>query len=241
MNMIRIETIGDAKLYLGDCREIMPSLTGFDAIVTDPPYGISYCHGGRKGGKAMGTDGQSIVGDDEPFDPRPFLARGECLFWGAEHFKSRLPEGGRWMVWNKRRIGVVRDQGCVENAWHSMDGVTRLIDHPGDGADMGHERGQPRWHSNQKPIDVMRWCLTFTNARTILDPFMGSGTTGVATIKTGRKFIGIEIDQKHFDVACKRIEGAVSEPDMFAEASTTPKQGSWTEMWTRPFDKPELL
>ena len=212
---MRVETIGDAKLYLGDCREILPTLEPVDAVVTDPPYGISYRHGARAGGKLLGTDGMAIVGDDQPFDPAPWLSFPEVLFWGAEHFKNRLPDGGRWLVWNKRRVGVVRDQGCVENAWCSGDGVTRLIDHPWDGADMGPERGQPRWHSNQKPIEVMRWCLGFVEGHVILDPYMGSGTTGVACVREGRRFVGCEIDERHFEIACRRIREAYRQPDMF--------------------------
>jgi site-specific DNA-methyltransferase (adenine-specific) len=220
----REEQIGDARLILGDCREVLPTLGKVDAVVTDPPYGISYCHGARAGGKLMGTDGMSIAGDDEPFDPQPWLKLGECLFWGAEHFKNRLPDGGRWLVWNKRRLGVVRDQGCVENAWHSVDGVTRLITHVWDGADLGRERGQPRYHSNQKPIDVMRWCLDFVQGHTILDPYMGSGTTGVACVETARPFIGIELDPTHFESACKRIDEAYKQGDFFVEKPKPAKQ-----------------
>lgn len=171
---------------------------------------VTVCEGG---GRVMGTDGLSIVGDDQPFDPAPWLTFGECLFWGAEHFKNRLPDGGRWLVWNKRRLGVVRDQGCVENAWHSINGVTRLFNHPWDGADMGSERGQARWHSNQKPIDVMRWCIgEFVAGQLILDPFMGSGTTGVAAVSLGRKFVGIEIEPKYFNIACRRIADEIGRP-----------------------------
>jgi site-specific DNA-methyltransferase (adenine-specific) len=223
--MSRVEHIGDATLYLGDCREILPTLGKVDAVVTDPPYGIGYCHGARAGGRLMGTDGMSIVGDDEPFDPAPWLGFGECLFWGAEHFKNRLPDGGRWLVWNKRRHGVVRDQGCVENAWCSNSGVTRIFWHPWDGADLGQEHGTTRVHSNQKPIDVMRWSLGFVDGATILDPFMGSGTTGVACAKLGRKFIGIEIEPKYFDIACRRISEAYKQADLFiASPSEKPKQ-----------------
>lgn len=220
----RKEIIGDCELWLGDCRDVLLSLSGIDVVVTDPPYGIGYCHGARRGGMRMGVDGLSVVGDDNPFDPAPWLALGECLFWGAEHFKNRLPDGGRWMVWNKRRLGVVRDQGCVENAWHSIDGVTRLIEHPWDGADMGHERGQPRWHSNQKPIDVMRWCLGFVKGHTVLDPYMGSGTTGVACVITGRKFVGIEIDERYFAIACDRISQTARQGDLIRDVYEKPTQ-----------------
>lgn len=220
----RVEVIGDCTLYLGDCLEILPTLGKVDAVVTDPPYGISYQHGARRGGKRMGTDGMAIAGDDKPFDPSPWLVFGECVFWGAEHFKNRLPDGGRWLVWNKRRVGVVRDQGCVENAWCSNNGVTRLIDHPWDGADLGRERGTPRVHSNQKPIDVMRWSIGFVEGQTILDPFMGSGTTGIACVGLERPFVGIEIDATHFATACRRIEEAYRQPRLFAEPKPAAKQ-----------------
>lgn len=212
---MRKEVIGNATLYLGDCLEILPTLAPFAAVVTDPPYGINYKHGARFGGKQMGTDGMGIVGDDQPFDPSPWLAY-ECLFWGAEHFKRRLPDGGRWLVWNKRRAGVVRDQGCVENAWHSKSGVTRIFHHIWDGADIGVERGLPRVHSNQKPIALMEWCLAFVAPGTILDPYMGSGTTGLACHRADRPFIGIEIDPQHFKNACERIDAAHRQERLFA-------------------------
>lgn len=220
---MRVERIEEATLYCGDCREV--DLPRDDAaIVSDPPYGIGYCHGARKGGRLMGTDGMAIVGDDEPFDPSPWLLWSECLLWGAEHFKTRLPEGGRWLVWNKRRPGVVRDQGCVENAWCSKPGVTRIFHHVWDGADTGAERGETRVHSNQKPVDLMRWCIGFMNAGTIVDPYAGSGTTGVAAVQMGRKFVGVEIDPAHFAAACRRIERAVQQPSLFAPTAPKPEQ-----------------
>lgn len=230
---------GRVQLFNADCREVVSALRGIDAVVTDPPYGINYKHGARRGGRLMGTDGMAIVGDDEPFDPAPWLAFPQCLFWGAEHFKNRLPDGGRWLVWNKRRPGVVRDQGCVENAWCSNDGVTRLIDHPWDGADLGPERGQPRVHSNQKPIRVMEWSIGFVEGETILDPFAGSGTTGVAAVRLGRRFVGVEIDGKHFETACRRIEEAANQRDLFVEAPVVPVQADF--LVEEPESQEEIL
>lgn len=226
MTALRTEIIGDATLILGDSLALLPTLTHIGAVVSDPPYGIAYQHGARRGGRRMGTDGMAIVGDDKPFDPAPFLGFQEVLLWGAEHFKSRLPDGGRWLVWNKRRPGVVRDQGCAENAWCSNSGVVRLFNHPWDGADLGSERGEARVHSNQKPVDLMRWCLGFIQSQTILDPYMGSGTTGVACVDLGRRFVGIEIDPAHFDVACHRVEQAYRQPRLFPDQPIKPVQQS---------------
>ena len=212
---MRIERIGEATLYLADCRDVLPMLDRQAAIVTDPPYGINYQHGLRRGGRLMGTDGMSIMGDDQPFDPAPWLGFSECLFWGAEHFKHHLPSGGRWLVWDKRRPGVVRDQGCVENAWHSVGGVTRIFRHPWDGSDMHTERGDVRVHSNQKPVELMRWCLDFTTAGCVIDPYMGSGTTVIACGRFLIRCIGIECDPRCFDIACRRIEAAQRQGDLF--------------------------
>lgn len=217
----RVEQLSEnVTLYCGDSAELYASLPREAGVCSDPPYGINYQHGTRRGGRKMGTDGCAIVGDDKPFDPAPWLQFRETLVWGAEHFKSRLPDGGRWLVWNKRRVGVVRDQGSVENAWHSVAGVTRLIDHPWDGADLGCERGQPRVHSNQKPVEVMVWCLGFMSSQHIIDPFMGSGTTGVACVRQGLAFTGIEIDERHFDNACRRVAEEISRPRLFSAPST---------------------
>ena len=216
---MRVEHIGDATLYLGDCLEILPTLDKVDAVVTDPPYGIKYSHGKVKIKHATIFQNIHILGDDKPFDPFPWLKFPVCLFWGANHFANKLPDGGRWLVWDKRcGTGDGKSQSDVEIAWLSGDRkADRIYRQLWDGFNKaGEERGIPRVHPTQKPVALMQWCLGFLpNAKIILDPFMGSGTTGVACANLGRKFIGIEIEEKYFDIACKRIEIAYSQPRLF--------------------------
>ena len=228
--MSRIETIGNATLYLGDCREILPSLPKVDAVVTDPPYGIGYV----KGGGGRGPDGSHrrplastlrgydpVIADDRPFDPAPWLKFPNVLMWGADHFYPRLPDSGRWLAWNK--LGDMEPWDSfsdVEFAWHSKEGAARIFSMKWKGiaCDKRGEQNGLREHTTQKPLRLMLWCLEQVGeAHTILDPFMGSGTTGVAAIKMGRKFIGIEIEPKYFDIACRCIEEAARQPDMFIE------------------------
>ncbi len=212
----REEVIGDCRLIQGDCREIMPTLGRVDAVVTDPPYGIGYMHGAEKRKYASRHNEMQIIGDDKPFDPTPFL-QFPCLMWGANHFAAKLPGGGRWIVWDKRDGIGSNDQSDVEIGWISGPRrADRIISHLWSGWTKASERGVPRVHPTQKPIAVMRWCLEFmADAETILDPFMGSGTTLVACAKMGRKGIGIEMDPGYFNAACRRVEQAYREPDMF--------------------------
>lgn len=208
----RKEVIGDCTLYLGDCRDVLSTLGPVDAVVTDPPYGIDF---------TQRTTGAKIHGDDQDFDPAPFLAlTDECLFWGAENFAQRLPRG-RWLVWIKRAVEMAapKSYGDCEIAWLSTPGCVKAMRHISDGCiRQGAEHGIVRQHPSQKPIAIMDWCLTFISGETILDPFMGSGTTGMACARSGRRFVGIEIDPDHFNVACLRIATAYAQPDLFVEA-----------------------
>lgn len=223
--MSRIETIGDATLYLGDCREILPELGRVDAVVTDPPYGINYrYHGGGQGagGPWLTKKSKAIIGDAKPFDPRPWLAY-PCVLFGADYYFKYLPSSGTWHAWDKRcNICPPRSQSDIELIWCSKPGPKRVCYHMWDGMVRASEVGMPREHPTQKPISVMQWCIQLCpGAKIILDPFMGSGTTGVAAIKLGRKFIGIEIEQAYFDIACRRISEALRQPDMFVENAET--------------------
>ena len=227
---VRVEQIGDATLYLGDCLEILPTLGKVDAVVTDPPYGISFVHGA--GGDGIGGvryvskfNGVPVTGDEKPFDPSPFLQFAPvAVFFGANHFADRLPASSKWLVWDKRRGLTRNDFADCEMAWTNCSGPARLINHYWNGMMRDSEKNIPREHPTQKPIAVMEWVLQEAGGDTILDPFMGSGTTGVACAKLGRKFIGIEIEPKYFDIACERIRKAYDQPDMFIERPKPPKQ-----------------
>ena len=220
--------IGDAVLYHGDAYEIVPTLTGIDACVSDPPYGISFQKGvGGKGLNQGRRHTDPIHGDDKPFDPSLFLTRDSedaplrvkwpCVLFGGNHFSTRLPDGGTFHAWDK--LGGMESFGDsfsdVEFAWISWRCASRIKRYLWKGVLQDGEKGKPKYHVSQKPIEVMAWCLDMVpDAKTILDPFMGSGSTGVACAKRGRRFIGIEYERKHFDVACKRIDEAQQQPDL---------------------------
>ena len=210
--------IGNATLYHGDCLQILPNLIGIDAVVTDPPYGIGYSHGKGGGKLAKNTkfDNHAIVGDDKPFDPSPWLEFHKVVLFGANHFASRLPDSSFWLIWDKRDGVCSNDQADAEMAWVKGKGQARVIRHLWNGMLKASERGIERVHPTQKPISVMEWVLKTTGIEgVILDPYMGSGTTGVACINLGQKFIGIEIDRNYFDIACERIYAAQSQGRLF--------------------------
>ena len=221
---MRIETIGDATLYLADCRDVLPTLSGVDAVVTDPPYGIGYSHGVGGGRLARSTkfDNHPLIGDDRPFDPTPWVLFQEAILWGANHYASRLPDASCWLTWDKRDGVCSNDQADCEHAWTNLGGPARVIRHLWNGMLKASERGVEREHPTQKPIAVMEWCVRFVTRNIILDPFMGSGTTGVACARLGRKFIGIEIEPRYFDIACRRIEEAYRQRDLFVPAPSRP-------------------
>lgn len=217
--MTECVTIGPCQLYLGDCREILPTLPKVDCVVTDPPYGIGHVKGssGGQGTYANGNrpakrNGEAIAGDSSPFDPAHLLNFSDnVLMWGADHYAQRLPHG-RWLAWNKIANKEPWDSfSDVEFAWHSRRGASRIFSYMWKGLcqGAGEDKGQKREHPTQKPVCLMRWCLKQVGANegdVILDPYMGSGTTGVACIRERSNFIGIELDEKHFATACQRIE-----------------------------------
>ncbi len=179
-------------------------------MVTDPPYGCGFVHGIGGGCLAQSTRfaNQPILGDDKPFDPEPWLKFQIVVLWGANHYASRLPDKPSWLIWDKRDGTCSNDQADCELAWTNLDFPARIKRHLWNGMLKDSERGSPRIHPTQKPVSVMQWCMGIASipcGAVVLDGFMGSGTTGIACIRTGRKFIGIEIDKGYFDIACDRI------------------------------------
>ena len=206
--MVEPVVIGNATLYLGDCLEILPTLPKVDAVVTDPPYGIGM-HGGRVGKAVYEIHSEW---DASPADVSPLLSLGvPSVIWGGNYFK--VPPSRCWLVWDKETQGVTTFADC-ELAWTNLDRSVRMIRHLWSGPYMLVK--EARDHPTQKPVRVMQWSLGFVDGDVVLDPFMGSGTTGVACMNLGRKFIGIEIEPKYFDIACKRIEDAQRQGRLFA-------------------------
>lgn len=216
--------IGDCTLYRADCREVLPLLPKVDACVTDPPYGIGADLGAGKSAQKW----SEVTGEnrwDEAPPPAELLAAivgkaRHSIVWGGNYFS--LPPSSCWLIWDKQTAGITTFADC-EVAWTNIPKAMRLLRHLWSGPYM--KVREDRHHPTQKPLDVMRWAIGHLPEpnRTILDPFMGSGTTGVAAVKLGRSFIGIEVDPGYFETACKRIEAAYAQPDFFVEQDKQPK------------------
>lgn len=198
-----------ATLHLGDCLEIMPTLGKVDAVVTDPPYGI-----GRDGQRETFTvnpkhkrkyhrDG----GWDETRPPKEafdaILSKsGSVVIWGGNYFADMLPPRGGWLYWDKGQNGLSMSDG--ELAWTNRNGALRAKT-----INRGSIAIDGSVHPTQKPVCLILWVLSVAKLEpksTVLDPYMGSGTTGVACMRTGLNFIGIEIDPDYYQIACDRID-----------------------------------
>lgn len=213
--MTKVE-ICNATLYLGDCLDLLGHAAHADAIVTDPPYGIegSWTPGGdgNSWGKFVDETGsiEAAKWDIRPAAAIRAILERECpkIIWGGQYFEG-LPASGAWLVWDK----IVRNftSGHCELAWTNLGNPIRAFSYS-----HGQLANEDKEHPTQKPLPLMKWCLGFLkDSSTILDPFMGSGTTGVAAVQTGKRFIGIEVNPKYFEIACRRIEAAHLQPDLF--------------------------
>lgn len=203
---MRKEIIGNATLYLGDCREILPTLPNFDLILTDPPYGI---------GIAKNPVRQAHEKKDWDDKPAPEWLFGlmlekakDMIVWGGNYFP--LPPSQAFLIWDKLQPENFSLAMC-EQAWCSFNKPAKIK--------KWSVTNYEKEHPTQKPIPIMEWCMTFTpDAITVCDPFMGSGTTGVACVKMGKMFTGIERETKYFDTACLRIEDVLKQQDLFRDA-----------------------
>lgn len=199
--------MSDVTLHLGDCLEVMRTMQAgsVDAVITDPPYGIAATW---KGGASHGwsvarlaTDKRNswdIKPSQEVFDEILRIAKLSVI-WGGNYFNLPLSRG--WLIWSKPERGFSLSE--AELAWTSKDFPMRVFDY--------HRSDNGRVHPTQKPLSLMTWCMEILKVpqdATVFDPFMGSGTTGVACVQTGRNFIGCEIDPGYFAVAQKRIADA---------------------------------
>lgn len=231
--IIREERIGRQRLILGDCLAVMPLLGKVDAVVTDPPYGMKHPADSARfsGGTAKrgrGSSHRKIAGDERPFDPSPCLAMGDAaIVWGLNHFPQALQPGTAlvWLKRNDKALGTFlsdaeigwfsKGRGVYAFRWVNAGSMVAL-DWQGD----AYAKSA---HPTQKPVALMEWCLGFLpDAKTILDPFMGSGTTLVACQRMGRHGTGIELDPDYFDIACRRVDEAARQPDLLIPETRKP-------------------
>lgn len=243
---MRVETIGSARLILCDCRDVLPTLSGVDAVVTDPPYGINHSsgHGASWRNTRIAGDNDTTLRDEVllgfanvasfgtwktppiadaagclVFDKGPAFGMGDLSFPWKPSFELIYIRGRAWA--GKRDEGVLR--GHVQVSWETQF--------------KGLGDREARSHPHQKPFSLCEALLMkLPPDFLILDPFMGSGTTGVACARLGRRFIGIEIEERYFDIACRRIEQAQRQKDLFIDAPVAedPQLARQADMWAEP-------
>lgn len=237
--MSRIETIAEGvTLYLGDCREILPTLGKVDAVVTDPPYEFDAQGAGIFRTNRHCMDAILATGLDKGFD-HTILTADLCdsvvVFCHNDQLDRLIP----WLSSQFDRFAVCmwhkENPMPVANKHYKPD--TELYVHAWKSAahPIGELAEKARWflapvgkseygHPTVKPLPLMSKIVRNVQGKTILDPFMGSGTTGVASVRNGRDFVGIEVSPNYFDIACRRISDAINQPNLFAERPAKAKQ-----------------
>jgi DNA modification methylase len=216
--------IGNAELWHGDCREVLPLLPKHDLLLTDPPYGIGFAaqpgNYRRKAGQAP-----EKWDDETPPDWLFGLMREKAaaqIIWGGNYYP--LPPSRGWLSWFKP--DGPPSYGHFELAWTSLDMVCKQFERS-----RGGEKRDQEAHPTQKPLMLMLWCIELAGqADSVLDPFMGSGTTGDACARLGRKFTGIERERKYFDIACERISRAQAQGQLLPTEEKPQPQQTMLEM-----------
>lgn len=188
-----------------DAALVIPRLPPDGLVLTDPPYGINldtdYCRKMNDGNKH-----DRVLNDDRPFDPSPLLRFKRAILWGANNYASRLPDEGRWLCWDKvTRNDLNMRIAEMELAWTNCIARARVFRHLWSGAYRDSEQ-RTAYHPCQKPVALMMWCLNLVpDAGLVLDPYAGSGTVGVAAIRLGRRYIGVELDERYASLARERL------------------------------------
>ena len=238
----REEIIGDCRLINADCREVLPTLGKVDACVTDPPYGIDIAAtasigatgkngGGHKLGARTVKDYGASNWDAEGMSAEQWALitalTDRWIVWGGNHLAGVLGPSAGILVWDKKCQNGWNDTFSeMEIAWTNCVGRAKGFRHLWAGAIRASEHtANVREHPTQKPVALMEWCLDFIpDAVSILDPFLGSGTTGVACALHAKRFVGVERDAKYFDISCRRIEAAYKQPRLFKGEAPKPVQ-----------------
>ena len=206
---------GRMRLINGDCLQCLPIEA--DAVISDPPYGIAHpCNFASRGrrGLAKANDWPDVAGDDKPFDPAWILAMNKpTVLWGGNWFADKLPPSGGWLVWDKERPDEL-DQATCELAWTNCIKGVRRFRHLWNGMMKASEKGE-NYHPTAKPVALFAWTLALrwlADVETVFDPYMGAGPCGVACVLAGKRYIGCEINETHFNTAVARIEKAMQQP-----------------------------
>jgi site-specific DNA-methyltransferase (adenine-specific) len=204
------------QIFLGDCREVLLTLSGVDLVMTDPPYGVSEATNRRERGRGKLTecnDFLPVAGDSEAFNPSHLLAlQAKTILWGANYYANCLPLSSSWLIWDKRDGVPSNDNADCELAWTNIGGPARIYRHLWNGMIKASERDQRRVHPTQKPVALMRWCLTRAKLKLgalVLDPYMGSGPVAQACKEMGYRYIGVELVEKYAEIAARRLQQEV--------------------------------
>jgi site-specific DNA-methyltransferase (adenine-specific)/modification methylase len=212
-------TLGPCTLYCSPWEPLYALLPRRAAVVTDPPYDAGYDV--TKTRRRPSAWDRNFAGYDQAFDPTPWLRFPEVILFGADHYRERLPRSGSWICWDKLAGTTPADFAPGEWAWTSRDIAPQFIPHLWRGGQRAGEentsRLQHKYHPAQKPVSVMRRCVQLiTPGLVIIDPFMGSGSTLVACVREGYSCIGIEMDERYFQIACTRVEHELQQLALFA-------------------------
>jgi DNA modification methylase len=218
--------IGDCRLILGDCVDILPALGAVGAVVMDPPYGIGWTRGVNKARNSKSHDGIQNDHDTSARDEiLEQIGSTPAVVFGS--FYAKFPSNIKQiLVWHKPAdsglvgsvTGFRRD---AEPIFLTGKWPVRTVEQSSVLRSLEGQAGTvaATGHPHTKPLELMKRLISLTPGDTILDPFMGSGSTIVACAKVGRPAIGIEIEERYFDIACRRVQEVVNTPDMFIETA----------------------